>query len=413
KQWVVTQRKDYIARVNGGRSLPWRVIGFAQKDEGLLMNDIVYRLASAPAQADWSWVRPGKCTDEWICGINLHHVPFKAGINTETYKYYIDFASRFKLDYVMLDAGWSDNEDLFKITTGLDLQEVARYADKKGIGLALWTLSATLDKQLEPALTEFSRLGVKFIMTDFMDRDDQPMTRFYQRVAEACAKHKIMVMFHGAYKNAGFERTYPHVLTREGVLGSEYNIWSDRASPEHDLVLPFTRMVAGPMDYEPGFLEQASQKFFKPQPERVTSQGTRCHQLAMFLVYESPFQVFSGNPSDGWLEPEYMEFLGRFPTVWDRTTIIKAKIGDYVVTARKNGTTWYVGGMTDWTAREFVIDLNFLEEGQFRLTGYEDGLNSEKNPRDYRRREEMVDRTKSIRVGMAPGGGFAFRLEKK
>jgi alpha-glucosidase len=413
KQWVVTQRRDYIAKVKGSRILPWRVIGIAQKDEDLLINDIVYRLASAPAKTDWSWVKPGKCTDEWICGINLHQVPFKAGINTETYKYYIDFAARFKLDYVMLDAGWSDYEDLLKITPGLNLEELARYAKEKGIGLALWTLAATLDKQLEPALTEFNRLGIKFIMTDFMDRDDQPMTRFYERVAEACAKHKIMAMFHGAFKNAGFERTYPHILTREGVLGSEYNIWSDRASPEHDLILPFTRMLSGPMDYEPGFFENASQKFFRPQPERVVSQGTRCHQLAMFLVYESPFQVFSGNPSDAWLEPDYMEFLGSFPTVWDQTQIISARVSDYAIIARKKGNTWYVAGMTDWTAREFTINLNFLDKGQYILTGYEDGLNSEKNPRDYRHREALVDKTKSIQIKMAPGGGFAFKIEKK
>jgi alpha-glucosidase len=413
KQWVVTQRKDYIARVKGNRELPWRVIGIGHTDEDLLMNDMVYRLASAPTQTDWSWVKPGKCTDEWICGINLHHVPFKAGINTETYKYYIDFASRFKLDYVMLDAGWSDYEDLFKITHGLDLEELSHYAKQKGVGLSLWTLAATLDKQLEPALTEFNRLGIKFVMTDFMDRDDQAMTRFYERIAKAFEKHKIMGMFHGAYKNAGFERTYPHILTREGVLGSEYNIWSNRASPEHDLILPFTRMLAGPMDYEPGFFDNASEKFFKPQPEHVTSQGTRCHQLAMFLVYESPFQVFSGNPSDALLEPKYMEFLGGLPTVWDQTKIIYAKISDYVVLARKNGNTWYMAGMTDWSTREFTLKLDFLGEGQFKLIGYEDGINAEKNPRDYQYREELVDRNQSITVRLAPGGGFAFVIEGK
>jgi alpha-glucosidase len=271
----------------------------------------------------------------------------------------------------------------------------------------------TLDRQLEPALNEFNRLGVKFIMTDFMDRDDQPMTRFYQRVAMACANHKIMLMFHGAYKNAGFERTYPNALTREGVLGSEYNIWSNKATPEHDLLLPFIRMTAGPMDYEPGFFENASKEFFKPHPERVVSQGTRCHQLAMFVVYESPFQVFSGNPSDAWREPEYMEFLGSIPTTWDETKIIDAKLGDYVIVARRKGNEWFVASMTDWESREVKIDLGFLGEGSFQLIGYKDGVNAMKNPRDYQRSEFSIDKSKSLIVEMAPGGGFVYRLIKQ
>ncbi len=413
KQKVVVQRKDFIAKTNGSRNFPWRVIGFAKNDGDLLMNDLVYRLGSKPAARDWSWVKPGMSTEEWICGINLYNVPFKAGLNTATYKYYIDFAERFHLNYVMLDAGWSDYSDLFKITPGLDLEEISRYAKQKGIGLILWTLSMTLEKQLEPALTEFNRLGVKAIMTDFMDRDDQQMMQFYQRVAEACAKHKIMVMFHGAFKNAGFDRTYPNSITREGVLGSEYNIWSSKASPEHDLLIPFIRMTAGPMDYEPGFFENASKELHRPTPERVSSQGTRCHQLAMFVVYESPLQMFSGNPSDAWREPEYMEFLGSIPTVWDETKVIEAKLGDYIIIARRKDNAWYLAGLTDWELREFEINLDFLGEGKFQSTWYSDGLNATKNPRDYQRKEMITEKSESITIRMAPGGGFVCRFVKQ
>ena len=260
------------------------------------MNDLVYRLASPPLRSDWSWIKPGISTEEWICGSNLHGVNFQAGINTATYKYYIDFASRFGMQYVMLDAGWSDYNDLFKITPGLDLEEVAAYAKTKNIQLIFGHLSMTLERQLDTALEMFNRLGVKAIMTDFMDRDDQKTVNFYKRIADATARHKIMVMFHGAFKNAGFERTYPNAITREAVLGSEYNIWSDKASPEHDLLIPFIRMVAGPMDYEPGFYRNANQKSFRALPDMVMSQGTRTHQLAMFVAYESPFRCFPVTP---------------------------------------------------------------------------------------------------------------------
>jgi alpha-glucosidase len=236
---------------------------------------------------------------------------------------------------------------------------------------------------------------------------------FYQRVAEACASHKIMVMFHGAFKNAGFDRTYPNAITREAVMGSEYNIWSDKASPEHDLLLPFIRMTAGPMDYEPGFFENGSKELFRTSPERVASQGTRCHQLAMFGVYESPLQMFSGNPSDAWREPEYMEFLGSLPTVWHETKVIEAKLGDYVIIARRNGNNWYIAGMTDWTQREFEIKLDFLGDGEFQSVAYEDGLNAVKNPRDYQRKERAMDKSQKLKIIMAPGGGFMCRLIKQ
>lgn len=412
KQWIVTARKKYIARTNGTRVFPWRVIGISQHDGDLLTNDLVYRLARPPVSSDWSWVKPGISTDEWICGINLHHVDFNAGINTETYKYYVDFASRFGMQYVMLDAGWSDYDDLFKITPGLDLKELSAYAKTRNIDLMLWTLSMTLDKQLDKALDMFTGLGIKGFLTDFMDRDDQKMVAFYHRVAEAAAQRKLMVMFHGAFKNAGLERTYPNAITREAILGSEYNIWSDKATPEHDLLIPFIRMLAGPLDYEPGSYNNANQRTFRPLPDMVMSQGTRVHQLAMFLAYDSPMQIFSGNPSDAYPEVDFTTFLASLPTSWDDTKVIEAKIGDYLVMARQKDSDWYITAMTDWTPREFQVDLSFLAAGKFRAFTCEDGPNAPKNAGDYKMGYQLVDSSSKLSIKMAAGGGYVVKLIK-
>jgi alpha-glucosidase len=410
---IVTERENYIARTKGTRSYPWRVLLIAANDKDLPANDLVYRLASPSRIPDPSWINPGQGTDEWIIGVNLFNVPFKSGINTETYKFYIDFAKRFGFERIMLDAGWSDYKDLFKINPNIDMDVIAAYARQQGIKLSMWTLAITLEKQLEPALAQFNKWGVDFIMTDFMDRDDQKMVNFYFKMAEAAARHKIMIMFHGAFKGAGFSRTWPNSITREGVLGSEYNIWSEKATPEHDLLLPFIRMTAGPMDYEPGILDNATQKTFRPISEKVMSLGTRCHQAAMFVVYESPITIFAGNPSQGMLEPRFMQLLGSIPTVWDTTIVIDGRIGDYIITARKKGNDWFIGAMTDWTPRELSIDLPFLDNGNYIAEICEDGINADRYPSDYIIRSATVDNKKKITIKMAPGGGFLMRLQKQ
>ena len=411
-QYVVTQRAPYIAKTKGTRLFPWRIIAISKEDKELPSTDIVYRLASPSRIADASWVKPGKATDEWIIGINLFNVPFKTGINTATYKYYIDFAKRFGFDRIMMDAGWSDYKDLFKINPALNMDEIAAYAAQQGIKLSMWTLALTLEKQLEPALQQFKKWGVDFIMTDFMDRDDQPMVNFYYRIAEACARQKIMIMYHGAFKPAGFQRTYPNSVTREGVLGSEYNIWSDKATPAHNVLLPYIRMVSGPMDYEPGILDNATQKTFRPIGEKVMAPGTRCHQLAMFVVYESPIQIFAGNPSTGYQEPRFMELLGSIPTTWDETIVMDGKVGEYIITARKKGNDWYIGGMTNWTARNLNISLSFLDDGNYKTLSCEDGINADRYPSDYILTDSSYQKSNMLPVNMAPGGGFMMRLIK-
>jgi alpha-glucosidase len=351
-QLIVTNRAPYIARTIGTRSFPWRVLLVAAEDKELPGNDLVYRLAPPSKIGDASWVKPGNLTDEWIIDINLFNVPFKAGLNTASYKYYIDFAKRFGFDRIMMDAGWSDNRNLFKINPDINMDTLVAYAKASGIKIAMWTLSMTLDRQLDSALNQFNKWGVDFIMTDFMDRDDQKMVNFYHRVAKACAEQKIMIMYHGAFPPKGFNRTYPNAVGREGVLGSEFNIWSNRVTPDHDLMLPFTRMLAGGFDYEPGFLSNATAKGTRPVTGVPTSGGTRCHQLAMFIVYDSPMQIFSGNPSQGMLEPDFMQLLGNLPTLWDETIITDARVGEYIVSARKKGNDWFIAGMSNWTERD-------------------------------------------------------------
>lgn len=408
---VVTSREDFIAKTIGKRTFPWRAFMVSEKDSQLPSNDMVYRLGSPSRVTKTDWIKPGKGTDEWIIGINLFNIPFKAGVNTETYKYYIDFAKRFGFQRIMMDAGWSDNTDLLKINLDIDMDEISRYAKRQGISLSMWTLAHTLNRQLEPALAQFKKWGVDFIMTDFMDRDDQPMVNFYHRIAKACAEKEIMIMYHGAFKPAGFSRTWPNAITREGVLGSEYNVWSEKAHPDHDLLLPFIRMTAGPMDYEPGILDNATQKTFRPISEKVMSMGTRMHQAAMFVVYESPIQLFSGNPSQGHLEPEFMSLVGDIPTTWDETIVLDAKLGEYIVTARRKDNNWYIGGMSNWTGKTIDLDFSFIPQGTYDVTVATDGVSADRYPSDYTISHKSVDR--KITITMAKGGGFIVVLKQK
>ncbi len=410
---VVTKRADYIAYTKGTRNLPWRILMIAPEDKDLPINNMVYLLASPSNASNFDWVHPGKATDEWIININLFNTNFKAGINTATYKYYIDFCKRFGFDRIMMDAGWSDYKDLFKINPAINMDEIAAYAKSQNIKVSMWTIAVTLDKQLDSALDQFNKWGVDFIMTDFIDRDDQKMVQFYERIAKACAKHKIMIMYHGAYAPKGFNRTYPNAITREGVLGSEYSIWSDKVTPSHNLILPFTRMLAGSLDYEPGYLNNATKASFRNIEGAPMSYGTRCHQLAMFIVYDSPMQIFSGNPSQAYYEPAFMELLGSIPTGWDDTKILDAKVGEYIVTARQKNNNWYIAGMNDWTNKEQNIKLDFLEPGNYKATICKDGINADKYAADYSITNLIVTKESTITIHCAPGGGFMIKLIKE
>ncbi|MBG9376895.1 glycoside hydrolase family 97 protein [Panacibacter sp. DH6] len=412
-QKIVTKRAGYIARTNGTRHFPWRALLVAKKDKELPANDLVYRLAEPSVVRDASWIHPGKCTDEWIIDVNLFNVPFESGINTASYKYYIDFAKQFGFDRIMMDAGWSNTKDLFSINPNINMDTIAAYARSKGIKLSMWTLAMTLDRQLDSALKQFQRWGVDFIMTDFIDRDDQPAVNFHKRIAQACADAKIMIMFHGTYPPKGINRTYPNCITKEAILGSEYNAWSDKPSATHNLTIPFTRMLAGPLDYEPGLLDNATPQQFRPIWGKVMSQTTRCQQLAMFVVYDNPLQIFSGNPSQGLTEPAFMQLLGSLPTTWDTTVIADAAIAKYIVTARRHGNNWFIAGMTDSTARDLQLDLSFLEAGKYNATICKDGINAHRNAMDYVIEETTLVANDALQIHLAPGGGFLVRLRKE
>ena len=409
-QSIVARRSDYIAKIPGAKNLPWRAVLVAKHDAELPANDLLYLLGEPSRIEDPSWIRYGKGTDEWITGINLFDVPFKAGINTASYKYYIDFANRFGFDQVMLDAGWSDYTDLFKVNPDLDMPALLAYAKQKGIRLMLWTLCSTLDRQLDSALTQFNRWGVESIMTDFMDRDDQQMVEFYHRIAKACADHHITVMFHGAYPPKGFNRTWPNVITHEGVLGSEWNIWSDLVSPEHDVAIAYTRMLAGPLDYEPGLLNNAAADQFRPISKNPMSPGTRCHQLAMFVTYDSPLQIFSGNISQGLREPVFMALLGAIPTTWDETKVLQGRIGEFIITARQKGNEWFVAGLNGKEERDIELSLDFLKPGRYNVTVCQDGVNANNYAADYLISQKRIDTGEKWVIHMANGGGFLVRL---
>ena len=410
---LVTKRENYIAHVNGSRNYPWRILMIAAEDKDLPNNDLVYQLASPNKVGDVSWVHSGKATDEWIININLFNVPFKPGINTASYKYYIDFAKRFGFDRIMMDAGWSDIKDVFKITPGINMDTLTAYAKEKGIKISMWTAAVTLNNQLDSALNQFNKWGIDFIMTDFIDRDDQKTVQFYERIAKACAQHKIMIMYHGAFAPKGFNRTYPNAITREGVMGSEYNIWSNKVTPLHDLTLPFTRMLAGSFDYEPGFLNNANKTSFRNVEGAPISFGTRCHQLAMFVVYDNPMQIFSGNPSQGYQDIPFMELLGSIPTGWDDTKILAATVSKNIITARRKGNDWYIAGMNDWDEKDQSISFDFLKEGNYAATICEDGINADKYAADYKITTQIVNNKSILKMHSAPGGGFLIKLIKK
>ncbi len=375
---------------------------------------MVYRLASPSRIGDASWINPGIGTDEWIINVNLFNVPFKSGVNTASYKYYIDFAKKFGLDRIMMDAGWSDNNDLFKINPEINMDTILAYANENGIKISMWTLAHTLNRQLDSALDRFNNWGVDFIMTDFIDRDDQKTVNFYHKIAKATADHKIMLMFHGAYPPKGFNRTYPNNVTREGVLGSEYNIWSDKTTPPHDVTLPYTRMLAGSFDYEPGILNNATKNGFRMIEGMVQSQGTRCHQLAMFVVYDNPMQLFSGNPSQALLEPDFMQLIANTPTVWDETKIIDGKVGEYIITARSKDGNWYIGGMTDWSERDVTLAFDFLDKNiNYTATLCKDGVNADKYAADYIISSSTLNINDSMNIHLAPGGGFMIQIMKQ
>ena len=413
RELEVVKAADYIAMTKGNRNYPWRILAIAPTDGRLIENDIVYRLAAPSRIKDPSWIKPGKVAWDWWNANNIFGVDFKSGTNTDTYKRYVDFASKNGIEYIILDEGWSAPDDLFKINPEIDMTDLLSYAGSRNVGVVLWCVWYTLDNQMDRALDQFAKWGVKGVKVDFMNRDDQKMVGFYWRCAEAAAKRRLVVDFHGAHKPTGMRRAYPNVLTNEGVMGLEYSKWSATVTPEHDLLIPFIRMLAGPMDFTPGAMRNAQENQFRTIFDVPMSQGTRCHQLAMYVVYESPLQMLCDSPSSYEREPEIMSFLSAVPTVWDETRALDAKVGDYLAVARKSVRDWYIGAMTDWTPRTLELKLDFLDDGTYEAEIYADGANADRYASDYKKEVRQVARGDVLKIELAPGGGWAARITKK
>jgi len=412
RDYKPVETADYIAVTSGTRPYPWRVIGIAEHDGDLLTNEIVYLLERPSQLQDTSWIKAGKVSWDWWNDWNIDGVAFKAGINTKTYEYYVDFAAKYGLPYIILDDGWYKLGNLLEVTPALNMDELVAYAKQKNVGIILWASWKTLDDQLIPALDQFQKWGVKGIKVDFMQRSDQIMVNYFHRVCREAAKRHMLVDFHGDQKPATMTRTWPNLIGTEGVRGMEWSKWSRESEPKHNVTLPFTRMFLGPMDYTPGAMRNATKASFAAISSQPMAMGTRCHQLGMYVVYDSPLQMLSDSPSNYLREPEIMEFLQPVPTEWDDTKVLDARITDYAVVARRNGKEWYVGAMSDWTPRSVDIDLSFLPDGSFTMDAYQDGVNADRNASDYRKTTTQVNRTTKLKLELASGGGWAARIHQ-
>lgn len=412
----VREREHYIAKVNGAREFPWRVAIITTEDKQLANSDMTYKLASPSRVTDVSWIKPGKVAWDWWNDWNIRGVDFESGVNNDTYKYYIDFASQNGLEYVILDEGWAVNgkADMMQVVKEINIKELVDYAAKKNVGIILWAGYYAFNRDMENICKYYSELGVKGFKVDFMDRDDQEITGFNYRAADMCAKYKMILDLHGMYKPAGLNRTYPNILNFEGVHGLEQMKWSPATTDmvTYDVSIPFIRMVAGPMDYTQGAMRNAAKGSYAPINSEPMSQGTRCRQLATYIVFESPLNMLCDNPSNYLQEPECLDFISKIPTVWDETIALDGKIGEYVVTARRSGNTWYIGGLTNWDARELTIDLSFLDKSSnYKATLFKDGRNAHRSGRDFRKEMISLKGDEPIKVHLAPGGGFALKIE--
>lgn len=407
---VTGDRYDYIAVTKGTRNFPWRVIAIVENDFGLADNDIVYRLASPSRIIDESWIKPGKVSWDWWIENDLWGVDFAAGVNYRTYREYIRFAAENNLEYILIDVGFSESGDIMKVNPDLRIEELISYADSMNVGIIAWAGWLAIINQMEEACARYSAMGIKGFKIDFMNRDDQEVINFYYALAETAARHKLVLDFHGASKPTGISRTWPNVLTSEGVKGQEWCRWTNPDQPKHAVTFPFIRMLAGPVDFTPGVFRSESRDRFKVSWIGSMGQGTRAHQMSMYVVFESPLQMLSDSPSRYRENQECTDFIASVPTVWDETRALDGKIGEYIIMARRSGEAWFIGALTSWTERVVEIDLSFLPEGEYTLEMFHDGANSNRYAQDYKKEIRVVSGGEKITVELASGGGWVGRL---
>jgi alpha-glucosidase len=409
----VTGTKDYLAKTAGTRTFPWRVFVIASTDVKLLESDLVFRLAPPCKIEDTKWIKPGQVAWDWWNANNIYGVDFRAGINNDTYKYYIDFAAKNGIEYIILDEGWYKLGNVLEEVPGINVEELCKYAESKHVGVILWVVWKSFWDKMDEAVAQYEKWGVKGVKVDFMQRDDQKIVNFYLEAAKKTAEHHLLIDFHGAYKPDGLGRTWPNALTREGVKGMENNKWSKDITPDHDVTIPFTRMVAGPMDYTPGAMVNKEKVNFNPVFTRPESQGTRAHQVALYVVFESPLQMLSDSPTSYMQEQETTDFIVNIPVVWDDIVGLEGKIGDYLLIARRSGKDWFVGALTDWTSRDMKLDLSFLPAGDYNLDIFRDGINADQNAMDYKHLKISAKAGDIMTIHLAPGGGWAAKISPK
>nr|WP_198999984.1 glycoside hydrolase family 97 protein [Flavobacterium sp. ASV13] len=410
---LITERADYLVQTKGTRTFPWRILVISENDAGLANNDMVQKLAEPSKIKDISWIKPGKVAWDWWNDWNIYNVDFKAGINTQTYKYYIDFASKNKVEYVVLDEGWSLEEDIMKHNPNVDLEALIAYGKERNVGIILWSSWMALTKNTSGILKNYANLGIKGFKVDFLDRDDAKMVNSVYDIAQKAADNKLLLDFHGMFKPTGIQRTFPNILNFEGVKGLENNKWTPNDDvPLYDCTIPFIRMMAGPMDYTPGAMRNATKSEFKPSHSNPVSQGTRCHQLALYTIFEAPLQMMADSPTAYMKEQESTDFIANVPTTFDETVSLNGEVGKFVSIARRKGNVWYLGAITNWDSREITIDFSFLEKDKkFKAEIFSDGINADKAAVDYKREITEVDSTTKRTYRLASGGGLAMIIK--
>lgn len=415
-QQLVTSRENFIAKCKAKSKLPWRIIIVSEQDKELADNDMVYKLASPSRIDDISWIKPGKVAWDWWNNWGLSNVDFEAGVNNKTYMAYIDFASKNGIEYVILDEGWAVNmkADLFQIVPEIDLKKLIVYAQSKNVNLILWAGYYAFERDMERVCKHYSEMGIKGFKIDFMDRDDQQMVDFNYRAAKTAAKYKLLLDFHGTYKPTGINRTYPNVINFEAVHGLEQMKWTGPELDQvtYDVTIPFIRMIAGPFDYTQGAMRNATKRTHRGINDEPMSQGTRCRQLAEYVIFESPLNMLCDSPTNYEKEQECTDFIATIPTVWDNTIALNGEVGKYVSIARQKGDVWYVGSLTDWDARTLEIDLSFLKAGNYMAEVYHDGVNANRIASDYKKEKIAVPTNRKMQITMAQGGGYVMKIYK-
>ncbi|MEM7373186.1 MAG: glycoside hydrolase family 97 protein [Bacteroidota bacterium] len=435
---TITKEADYIAKVSGERAYPWRVFIISDDDRTFVESNLVTQLSGTSKIEDPSWIKPGKVAWDWWNANNIYGVDFRAGINQETYKYYIDFASKNNIEYIILDEGWTKSTtEIYESNDELDIPELVKYGKSKNVDIILWVLWKPLNDDPEGLIKLYSGWGAAGIKVDFMQRSDQYVVQSYEVIAEIAARYQFLVDYHGAFKPAGIERVWPNLVSYEGVMGNEQNKWEVSqfdysktpfpVNPEHNVTIPFIRMAAGPMDFTPGSMTNLNRVDFTslgtPDSEvqsnmtaffsRPMTLGSRAHQVAMYVVFESPVQMMCESPTIYYKEQETVDFITQIPTTWDETVVLEAAVADYIVLARRKGDSWYLGAMTDWTAREFDIELSFLGEGEYDMQVFKDGVNTDRNAMDYKFEQTTVQKESKVHMSLSSGGGYSAIITKK